>query len=65
MSNSLIPRVSAIPGGFHPMQLRKLDMVAKELGTRAKAASNITDLDNAIFVEKQAHRNDSIMGPGL
>ncbi|KAF5523748.1 hypothetical protein CGCA056_v005567 [Colletotrichum aenigma] len=54
MSNSLIPRVSAIPGGFHPMQLRKLDMVAKELGTRAKATSNITDLDNAIFVEKQA-----------
>ncbi|KAK1855454.1 TPR domain-containing protein [Colletotrichum chrysophilum] len=54
MSNSLVPRVSGIPGGFHPMQLRKLDMVAKEFATRAKATSNITDLDNAIFIEKQA-----------
>ncbi|KAF5505400.1 hypothetical protein CGCS363_v004261 [Colletotrichum siamense] len=54
MSNSIIPRVSVVPGGFHPMQLRKLDMIAKTLAMRSRATSNVADLDNAIFVEKQA-----------
>ncbi|KAF4856854.1 hypothetical protein CGCSCA4_v000146 [Colletotrichum siamense] len=54
ISDGLISKVSAIPGSFHPMQLRKLDMVAKTLAMRSRATSNVTDLDNAIFIEKQA-----------